>query len=430
MIKQIDRRILWLLLVAIIIFGGTLVMRLGFGLTSNVEDAPAMLDSASADAITMLEAQVADNPDSAETHATLGNAYLEQVRVSGDPEFYNLAERSFERTLALDPENVDALIGMGQLAAARHEFRTAIDWAEQARAINPARAAILGVLVDSYVELGEYETAVETVDAMAALRPDLSSYSRISYLRELYGDVDGAIEAMENAAESSLRGTEANLWLRTQVGNLYFNRGEWNSAEIHYEQALEIDPTYAYALAGKAKVAAANGDLDAAIATYSTLVERMPIVEFAWTLGDLYTAAGNEALAQQQYDLVEVIQQLNAGAGMNVEMELAAFAAEYSDPVAAVALAEAAYVARPSIYGADAYAWALYHAGEIEKSAEISQEALRLGTQDATLYYHAGIIALTSGDSETGKRYLQTALDINPAFSFKHAPIARAKLQN
>lgn len=423
-----DRRVQWLLLVTVAIFIGVLGLRFMSSGSASVEDVPAALDSASLDAVAMLEAQAMDNPDSAEIQSTLGHAYLEQVRVSGDPEFYNLAERSFERTLELDPENVDALMGMGQLAAARHEFGTAIEWAEQARALNPARAVILGVLVDSYVELGEYELAVETVDAMAALRPDLNAYSRISYLRELYGDVDGAIEAMELAADTSLRGTEANLWLRTQVGNLYFNRGAWDSAESHYDQALAIDPAYPYAQAGKAKVAAANGDLDGAIATYSALVERIPIVEFAWTLGDLHTAAGNDALAQQQYDLVEVIQQLNTGAGMNVELELAVFAAEYSDPVEALALAGAAYTARPSVYGADAYAWALYHAGEVEKSAEISQQALRLGTQDANLYYHAGIIALANGDDEMGRDYLQTALDINPAFSFKYAPIAQAQL--
>ncbi len=424
-----DRRVRWLLLVAVAIFVGVAGMRLFSDQGSPADNAPSALDSASPDAIALLEAKAFDNPESAESQATLGHAYLEQVRVSGDPEFYNLAERSFERTLALDSENVDALMGMGQLAAARHEFRTAIEWAEQARAINPFRAAVLGVLVDSYVELGEYELAIETVDEMAQLRPDLNSYSRISYLRELQGNVDGAIEAMEAAVQVSVRGTEANAWLRTQVGNLYFNRGDWDSAEIHYDDVLTLVPTYVYALAGKAKVAAARGDLDSAIATYSALVERVPIVEFAWTLGDLHTAAGNDALAQQQYELVEVIQQLNAGAGMNVEMELAAFAAEYSDPAEAVALAEAAYQARPSIYGADAYAWALYHAGEIEESAEISQQALRLGTQDATLFYHAGIIALANGDEETGRAYLQTALDINPAFSFKHAPLARAFLQ-
>ncbi len=421
-----DRRVQFLLLAAIAIFIGAAGFRLVSGVPA--EEAPAMLAPTSADALSMYEARAMDNPESADAQAILGHAYLEHVRVSGDPTYYNLAERSFERTLALDPNYVDALVGMGQLAAARHEFRTAIEWAERARERNPYRAPALGVLVDSYVELGEYELAVETADAMGQLRPDLSSYARISYLRELYGDVEGAIEAMEAAAQTSVRGTEASSWTHTQVGNLYFNKGDWESAELKYAEVIAVDPTYAYALAGKAKVMGARGDLDAAIAIYRPLVERMPIVEFAWTLGDLYTANGENDLAQQQYDLVEVIQQLNAGAGMNVEMELAAFAAEYSDPSEAVALAEAAYTARPSIYGADAYAWALYHAGEIEKAAEISQQALRLGTQDATLYYHAGIIALASGNEEIGHTFLQTALDTNPAFSFKHAAIARAQL--
>jgi len=106
---------------------------------------------------------------------------------------------TLDEALKRDPQNVEALIGAGTLANARHQFREALQLGEQAKAINPTVPRIYGVIADAQTELGLYDDAVQTLQTMIDMRPDLSSYSRISYARELHGDIEGAVEAMQAA---------------------------------------------------------------------------------------------------------------------------------------------------------------------------------------------------------------------------------------
>jgi hypothetical protein len=99
---------------------------------------------------------------------------------------------------------------------------------------------------------------------------------------------------------------------------------------------------------------------------------------------------------------------------MNVDLELAAFDAHYSaDIEAALAAARAAYVARPTIYAADALAWALHRSGDDEAACRYMQEALRLGTRDALLHTHAAAIADSLGDAVAAEHHWAEAANIN-----------------
>ena len=150
---------------------------------------------------------------------------------------------------------------------------------------------------------------------------------------------------------------EASLWTQVQLGHLYFNRGDLRDAEQTYRAALSVRPDYVYALAGVARVRAAEGHYEEAIGAYQEIVKRLPLPEFVIALGDLYEATGRPAEAKRQYDLVQAMQQLNASAGVDVDMELALFDADHGiDPAGTVKRARAAYERRSSIYAADALA--------------------------------------------------------------------------
>jgi pentatricopeptide repeat protein len=425
------RRPLLLLFVALLILALALVSRLLFPSTAPATAlvAPAPLERASTAALDRLQRQLRANPEDVNAYAQLGLGLLQQVRESGDMSLYSRAGAAFDEALRRDPWQVDALMGQGVLALALHDFQGAIAWAEKAQAINPFRAGILGIMVDGYVELGRYEEAVTTLQAMVDLRPDLHSYSRISYLRELHGDVDGAIAAMRTAATSVATNTEEWRWTMTHLGHLYFNQGDLAQATAIYQEVLAARVDYPYALEGMARVAAAQGQTATALAQYQTLAERLPLPQFVIALGELHEAIGDMAAAQAQYDLVAVMQQLNAAAGMNVDLEMALFNATHgTDQAALVAEVRAAYTARPTIYAADALAWALYQQGEYAEAWQRSQEALRLGTQDATLHFHAGMIALEQGDKAAARSHLTQALAINPYFSPLQVPVAKARL--
>jgi tetratricopeptide (TPR) repeat protein len=352
------------------------------------------------------------------------------VRSGGDAADYQRADQALSAALEREQNQVDALVGKGILALALHDFRAALQWAERAQSINPLRPDILGIMTDAHVELGEYEQAVEVLQKMIDMRPGLNSYSRTAYLRELYGDVDGAIEAMKMAADVGWPGDEPTLWTTVQLGNLYFNRGDLAAAEAVYQAALSQSPDYVYALAGMARVWAAQGHIEEAIEHYRQVLTRIPLPEFVIALGELLEATGDQEGAQEQYELVELIQTLNASAGMNVDLEMALFNSDHAaDKAAALAQAEAAYVERKTIYSADVMAWALYHNGQAEAAQPYMDEALRLGTRDARLYYHAGMIALAQGNKEEARHLLARALEINPYFSPLYAAEAEATLE-
>jgi tetratricopeptide (TPR) repeat protein len=416
-LQRLPRKAIVWLLAASLIAGAAIALR---GLADAfwpASPAPrvAAIAPGSPEAIAQLQARIRRAPGDADGYAQLGVAWLQRIRLTGDASFYARAQEATEKALALDPLHSDALAARGALALALHDFTGALAWADRLIAVNPYRAAAYGIRTDALVELGRYDEAVAALQKMVDLRPDTESYSRVSYLRELHGDVAGALEAMQMAVNSAVPGTEPWLWTLTHIGHLYHSQHRLDEAEMAYQQVLAQRPDYAAAIAGCAQAAAARGDLDGAVAQLAPLAERLPLPEYLVLLGELYAVQGDTASAQAQYELVRVMQELNAAAGMAVDLELAAFEAVHgADAATALAQAEAAYAAGPTIYAADTLAWALYRNGRYQEAWAYSQEALRLGTRDALLHLHASSIAEALGDDAAARSHLEHALAINP----------------
>ncbi|MGQ0608216.1 MAG: tetratricopeptide repeat protein [Chloroflexota bacterium] len=375
-----------------------------------------------------LEDVVEEQGTNPEAHAQLGAGYLQLARETGDPSYYARAESAFDEALELDPNNLEALIGTVSLALSRHEFAEALDIGERALAINPAVPRVYGVVGDAQVELGRYDDAVATIQSMVDLRPDLASFSRVSHLRELHGDLTGAIDAMERALSAGGPSVENTEFVRVQLGNLHFARGDLETAERLYREALVRLPDYVHALAGLARVAAAEERFDEAIDLYRQAAARLPLPELVIALGETLEAAGRRDEAEDEYALVEAMQQLNAANGVRTDLELAAFLAEHGDPAAAVELARAAYQSEPNIRAADALAWALYRSGDPEAAWPFIEEALRLGTREASMHYHAGMIARALDRDGEALEHLSAALELNDRFSPLLAPRAAEAL--
>jgi tetratricopeptide (TPR) repeat protein len=285
--------------------------------------------------------------------------------------------------------------------------------------------------VDALVELGDYQGAVDAAQKMVDLRPDTASYSRISYLRALHGDTQGAIEAMKMAAGSANPGNpESIAWTRVHLGDELMNLGKLNEAEREYDYALYSFPDYHLALAAKARARYAAGDTDNAIVFYKRAAERVPLPEYIAALGDLYAKLGRADEAKQQYDQVEFIEKMGADGGTN-SRQLALFWADHDIRLDdALAAAERERAARSDIYTSDVLAWSLYKKGRFAEAKTAIDEALRLGTRDPRLLYHAGMIALSTGDNQKGVDYLKQALAINPSFDILQAEVATEKLND
>jgi tetratricopeptide (TPR) repeat protein len=376
-----------------------------------------------------LQAHLRVVPTDGQAYGQLGLAHLQRVRETGDPDHYQKAEGVLKKALALQPDDYAATSALGALALARHQFTAALEWGERARRINPSRTYAYGVIADAQIELGKYDEAAATLQTMVDLRPDLSAYARISYLRELYGDTEGALDMMQRAVNSGSPNAENTAWLRTQLGNLYFNSGDLSQAASEYQRALEGLPGYVYALAGLGRVCFAQGRTEEAIKLLAQAAQAIPLPEFVITLGDLYQVTGNLEAARQQYDLVHVIQRLYESNGVDLDLEMALFAADHDrDLQTTVQQARAAYARRPSISAADVLAWALYKTGHYHEAQSYAEQALRLGTRDALKFFHAGMIAWRLGDTAKAKHYLEQALTLNPHFSILFADEAHHTL--
>lgn len=393
-------------------------------------EAAVLVSRASTDQlIATLQEFVRQRPEEARGYTLLGGAYLQKARETADPTYYGKADGVLNRAIQLNGDDSDALTNLGELALARHQFSQAVDWGRRSLAVNPYKARTLGVIGDGLIELGRYDEAIETFQQMVDRRPDLSAYARVAYARELFGDTDGAIEAMEAAVKAGAPTAENTAYVQVQLGHLLFNTGRLDEAERAYQAALRTLRTYKPAEAGMARLLAARGDLPRAIALYRDVIDVMPLPEYIIALSELYRVNGQSEAAAQQEALVQAIGQLFQSNGVDLDLELALFDIERGRNLPqAIARSRQALAERPSVKVADLLAWALYQDGQYQAAWEASQQALRLGTHDATLHYHAGLIAAKLGNRTGAITALETALTINPYFSVVHAPIAQRTL--
>ena len=319
--------------------------------------------------IARLEQRVGAAPEDSEGLVLLGLAYQQRARETGDPSFYPRSEEALDRSLELAPDNDLALTGLAALAATRHRFEESRRLARRALDLNPYSAEALGVLGDALVELGRYEAAFATFDRMAATKPGLPSYARIAYARELKGKTDSAAEAMALAARSAPASGESGAWALVELGNLRFNSGRLRLAERAYDEALARFPDYHRAQAGLARVEAARGRTDEAVALYRAALEAVPLPEYAGRLAETLAAAGRDGEAREAYELLDVMQRLLESNGARTELETALVDLDRNANVEdALARVREAYAERRSIEAEDVLAWALYRNGRCEEA--------------------------------------------------------------
>ena len=359
-----------------------------------------------------------------------GNDELQRARETADPARYARAEAAFGAALRRDPLSVDATIGMATLALARHDFAEGLRLARRARRLGPELARPFSVLVDAQLELGRYEQAGRSLQQMIDLQPNLASYARVSYFRELHGDLAGAATAMALAVSAGAGAPENVAYVQTLLGDLEALRGRTAAARRAYAAALDGVAGYVPARARRAQLDAAAGRFEPAIRALEEIVRRRPLPEYAIALGEIQQAAGRHADARETFALVDAERRLLAASGVNTDIEVALFEADHGSRGRAVDLARRAWRAAPSVRSADAVGWALARSGHANEGLVWARRALRLGSRDPLLLTRAGLSARAAGRDAEARRYLRRALRANPRFSAVWAPRARRAIRS
>ncbi|SEO98709.1 tetratricopeptide repeat protein [Amycolatopsis saalfeldensis] len=381
-----------------------------------------------AHSISVAQDKLRRTPQDPLTWAQLGSAYVEQARITADPAYYPKAQGALEKSLAQQPQgNGPALIGMGALANARHDFAGAKTWGERAAAVLPDTAEVYGVLADAFTQLGDADAATDAIQRMLDHKPGVSSFTRASYDFELHGRVDDARQALQRALADSTSSSDI-AFCRYYLGELAFNSGQVDEASAEYEQGLAADPQNVALLEGRAKVAAATGRVDDALAGYRDVVTRVPLPQYLQEYAELLLSAGRQAEANQQFAVLDGQQRLFAAAGVTDDLTASSIAADRGDRAGALSHAQAEWGRRQNVLAADALGWALHLNGRDPEALTYLDRAGALGWRNATFAYHRGTVLAALGRHAEAVTALSEALATNPHFSPLAAPGARTAL--
>jgi tetratricopeptide (TPR) repeat protein len=394
----------------------------------NVEDFKAgfALNASTQQLVSSLQSALEVNPKDEHSWALLGLSYQQRARETGDPTYYTKSEGALQQALDLNKNDYLVYSGLGSLALSRHRFYDALAYGNKALSIAPRIAMNYGVIGDALIELGRYPQAFKAFQTMGHIQPSLTSYSRISYARELQGETAKAIVSMKLAADAATDTKEPLAWTHVQLGKLYFNHGRYPLAVKEQTLALRIFPLYPYGLDALAQTEAAEGHYARAIQLERAAVNRIPLPAYVSFLGDLYTVTGHPVLAQREYSLIGAINRLLQANGVRTDLDIALFQADHGINLKlALVRAKIGQRARPSIDGADVLAWTLERNGQCAAALPYSVDALHLGTRDALKFFHRGMIERCLGNTASAKSWFRRALALNPHFSLLWAPVAR-----
>ena len=356
------------------------------------------------------------NPKNFEAYNALALALSRRARETSDVKYYTQAEEALQKSFEISPNNFDGDRTHVWLLLGKHEFAAALDEAKKLNKKMPDDVMTYGFLTDANVELGNYKDAEAAAQWMLDLRPgSLPALTRAAYLRELFGDIDGASELMDMAFQSTPPSeTEDRAWVLTQLAHLKLAVGKTEEAEKLLVQALTMFPGYHYALGNLAKVRILEKRYDEAIQLLKERYQAAPHAENLYEVAEALELAGRTEEARKAFAEFEQKSLLETNRADNSNRELIFYYADYShEPARALEVANKESARRHDVYTLDSYAWALYANGQYHEARKQMQIALEPGIHDAKLFWHAGKIALKDGDRVSAKHYLRQSANLN-----------------
>ncbi len=361
------------------------------------------------------------NPKQAQPYADLALALTRRARETGDPTYYARADEALSKALAIQPDSFDARKIQAWVLLGKHEFARAREVAAVLNKQVPDDVLVYGFLADANAELGDYKAAEDAVQWMLDMRAgNLSGLTRAAYLRELFGDIDGALEAFSMAySRMAPSEIEDRAWVLSQMGHLYLSSGKQTEAESALQQALMLFPKYHYALGYLAKVRVSQQRYQEAVSLLRELCSALPHAENIHALAQALDLAKSPE-APQTYAEFEKRALAESVSQDNANRELIAYYADYAKkPHEALRIAEIERSRRHDVYTLDAYAWALSQSGNHLQARKEMDQALAVGIKNAEFFYHSGVIASRLKNPEIATRDLTRSIEQSP-----YSPVA------
>ncbi|MDQ6943199.1 MAG: hypothetical protein M3169_11900 [Candidatus Eremiobacteraeota bacterium] len=396
--------------------------------------APVLADYVQRDRlVTFYEGAVRRHPDQLVTRM-LASQYLQRFRETGDAGDLLRGEHAAERSLALQPRfNVPGEMTLASSLTSLHRFRDGLLHAQRALEIEPGNAAAAAQVASADVELGRYDDANRLLRAAHAGRePNVALDTASARYDELTGNLAGARRSIDRALVESDsvmdNPAESRAWFHFRAGELAWAAGDGSTAERRFREALGIFPNYARAWNGLARMYWGERRWPETLDAASHAAKLVPLPETLGYEADAQRALGDAAAARATDDLIDAIARIGNAGRLN-DRALATYFADHARRLGeAIAIARRDVAARDDVLAEDTLAWVLARAGQYAQARDAARKAVRANTQDARLLYHAGVIAMESGDRTEAARRLRAALDLNPQFDPVEAGDARTRL--
>lgn len=325
----------------------------------------------------------------------LALALTQRARETSNPAFYVQAHEAIDASMKRSPDNFEGLKVRTWALLGQHRFAEARELATTLNTKVPDDLMVYGMLTDADIELGRYGEAEKSAQWMLDLRPgNIPAFTRAAYLRELFGDLDGALELMHAAfTRMPYQESEDRAWVLTQIAHLELIRGTLDAADAAAHQALELFPRYHYALGVLADVRTAQKRHREAADLQQQRYAVAAHPENLYELAEAQARAGMTAEAAKSYAAFEAGARQEMTLDDNSNRELIAYLAGAGKrPKEALALAEREMAKRSDVYTRDAYAWALFKNGRRADARREMAAVLAIGVKHPRILEHAAAI--------------------------------------
>jgi tetratricopeptide (TPR) repeat protein len=372
---------------------------------------PAKLSPAE-QSIARAKEQIAKKPGYFAGYNALAMAEARRARETSDVHFYAEAENALAKSFQLKPDNFEGLKVKTWLLLGRHEFAQALEVAKKLNQQTPDDVIVYGYLTDANVELGHYDAAENAAQWMLNLRAgNIPGLTRGAYLRELFGDLDGAVEFMRLAYEATeTMESEDRAWILTQIAHLYLQSGNLAKAELHAKGALSIFPEYHYALGMLAQIRMVQRQYSEAAELFAKRYAKAPHAENLYVWAQALKLAGDHAEASARFKEFEAKSLAESKLADNSNHELVLYYSdEKNSPADALRIAKLEFARRQDVHTLDCLAWALHRNHDDSGAAMQIEHALAVGVKDPQILYHAGVIEKSLNRRELAVKYLRDA---------------------
>jgi len=347
-------------------------------------------------AIESAKSEIAKHSGYAPNYSALAMAYVMRAHETADPQYYAQAEESVQQGFKLSPDLYDGKKAEVLIALGRHEYARAWELATRLNKETPDDVAVYGYLVDADVALGDYQGAVTAAQWMLDLRPgNIPGLSRAAMLRELHGNLAGALELMQTAYGSlpmAATGDRASMLVR--MAHVLSLMGDLANAEESAKRALTVFPDYYTALAELARIRVTQKQYDEAVMLLNKLCGAVPRGEYLYARGEALELAGRSDEAAKAFAEFERKAAAETELGDNSNRELVAYYVDHAQqPAKAIEVARREVERRKDVFTLDCYAWALAANGQYDAASAQMKQAMRIPVRDPKILAHCEFIA-------------------------------------